>query len=213
MKIDVRTKESRNIWTNPAILLDHSEIEQSYEKFLNDTMQRYDPKRAELGVLRSQRSVVEFLRKVGLFDQALRTGSSASDHLSTSSSDTSSLTTSVISSSSVSSKNSLGRPVRSCTLTTTSAKAVLPTTANVSEPKKKVKAKKSPLRGGKMESSGGKKAVDESNNSAKKSNNPKLSTTTANSSTKNESVTVYQQQLLIKKLNDAVKCSEEENKK
>ena len=63
MKVDVRTKECRNVWTNPAILFDHSEIEQSYNKFLNDTMQRYGPKRAELGVLRSQRHVVDFLKK------------------------------------------------------------------------------------------------------------------------------------------------------
>ena len=135
MKMDTRTKEFRNIWTNPAILLDHSELEQSYEKFLEDSKQKYDPKRAALGVLRSQRNVVEFLRRAGLLEQAL-SAENVSSNPSSTLSDTSSLTNSVTSSSSGSSTPSSRRPKRCCTLRTTSTNAVLPDAEAVSQPKK-----------------------------------------------------------------------------
>ena len=94
----------------------------------------------------------------------------------------------------------------------------MPDTAAVSQPKTKVKAKKSSLRGG-GKSKGDKKA-DVRNNSAKKSKVSKLSTfsdtatmDTATTFNSNESVTVYQQQLVIKQLNEAVKRFDVENKK
>lgn len=222
MKMEPRSKEIRNIWTNPAILLDHAELEKSYNKFLEITMQRYNPERAAQGVLRSQRNVYQYLKSKGLLpEEAIAVEVDTSNFTSTSSV-TSSLTNSVsTTSSSGSATSSSGRPVRSCTLTTPPTNVVPPTstTAAVSQPKKDTKRKKSPLRGNKRENPGDKKACPK-NNAAKQSNVSKSSSSsptntvdTTSIPNANESATVYQQQLLIKQLSEVVRCSEEQHKK
>jgi len=114
MKKDPRTKVIRNLWSNPAILLDHQELERSYDEFLDRSMQKYDSKRAEMGVLRSQRNVFQFLSKGGLLEQEKTDNKEDASKSSSDFSVTSSLT-STSNTASASSTISSGRPVRSCT--------------------------------------------------------------------------------------------------
>jgi len=137
MKIDPRLKTIRNLWTNPANIFDHEEIERSFAEFLDRTMQRYDSKRAALGILRSQRNVLQFLSRGGLLKQALASEDNSSSPSSTSSSLSDSSSTPVTSSAGA------GRPVRSCTLSTPTTKTVLPGAAAFSRKKTATKAKNS----------------------------------------------------------------------
>jgi len=215
MKTDPRTKLVRNLWTNPAIIFDHEEIERSYAEYLDRTLQRYDSKRAALGVLRSQRNVFGFLSRGGLLKQALAP-ENINDLPSPSTTPGNSSVSNSSSTSSDTPSKIEGRPVRSCTLTTPKAKKdVIPVAAAVS--KKKPARKKSPLRGKSSSSSSAPAAKRINPKSASFKYNSDSSSSSLSTSGASESATVYQQQLVIKRLEksmeELVKRSEESEKK
>jgi len=167
-------------------------------------MQKYDAKRAALGVLRSQRNVFQFLSRGGLLKQALAPEVS---NVSPSTS-TSSLKSSVSNSPATSSSSSSdtpskieGRPVRSCTLTTPKAKRVVPVDAAVSQ--KKTVTKKSPP-------AVANKRINPKHASFKYNSDSSSSLSSSSSicPPASESATVYQQQLVIKQLQKSMEESE-----
>ena len=231
MKRHPITKEVRNLWTNSAILLDHKELERSYNLFLETTMQKYDVQRAALGVLRSQRNVWDFLNKGGLIEQTnTEDKEDASNSLGLSTPVSSGLSTPVSSglstpvTSSASSTSSSGRPLR----TVIPVVPFFPVNSNTKKAATKTDAKKAPLRGNSSDpapkkkcgsSSGVKKSNCSTKNPAKKLAGGLSSSSSSSSSSKSstdngatESAMVYKQQLVIKQLEDVLKSTEAEKK-